>query len=102
MTPMPLEPLKLPGPLAGIALGGTWTADRPPAPRSPHAPERHPLGRAHASWRDMPLEFGKWETAYKRYRLWRDLGLWQRLLALLGDTPIDESTEMTLEDALSA
>jgi transposase len=38
--------------------------------------------RTHASWRDMPLEFGKWETAYKRYRLWRDLGLWQRLLAL--------------------
>ena len=58
--------------------------------------------RTHASWRDMPLEFGTWETAYKRYRLWRDLGLWQRLLALLGDAPIDESTEMTLEDALSA
>jgi transposase len=52
--------------------------------------------RTHASWRDMPLEFGKWETAYKRYRLWRDLGLWQRLLALLGDAPIDESTEVTL------
>jgi transposase len=52
--------------------------------------------RTHASWRDMPLEFGKWETAYKRYRLWRDLDLWQRLLALLCDAPIDESTEVTL------
>jgi transposase len=25
--------------------------------------------RTHSSWRDLPLEFGKWETAYKRYRL---------------------------------
>ena len=25
----------------------------------------------------MPREYGKWETAYKRYRLWRDTGLWQ-------------------------
>ena len=41
--------------------------------------------RMRSSWRDMPLEFGKWETAYKRYRLWQDTGLWQRLLTLLGD-----------------
>jgi len=33
----------------------------------------------------MPLEFGKWETAYKRYRLWHDSGLWQRLLAVIAD-----------------
>jgi transposase len=44
----------------------------------------------------MPLEFGNWETAYKRYRLWQDTGLWQRLLALLGDASIDEATEVTL------
>jgi hypothetical protein len=44
----------------------------------------------------MPLEFGKWETAYKRYRVWNDTGLWQRLLALLGDASIDASTEVTL------
>ena len=44
----------------------------------------------------MPQQFGKWETAYKRYRLWRDTGLWQRLLALLEDAPIAESAEVTL------
>jgi transposase len=47
--------------------------------------------RTHSSWRDLPLEFGKWETAYKRYRLWQDTGLWQRLLALLGDDADRES-----------
>ena len=52
--------------------------------------------RTHASRRDLPLELGKWETTYKRYRLWNATGLWPRLLALLGDTPIAESAEVTL------
>jgi len=37
------------------------------------------------SWREMPEEYGKRETAYKRYRLWRDQGLWQRILSALAD-----------------
>jgi transposase len=37
-----------------------------------------------ASWREMPAEYGKWETAYKRYRLWCAEGRWQRLLEALG------------------
>lgn len=40
--------------------------------------------RSQSSWRDLPREFGKWETAYKRYRLWRDHGLWTPISALLG------------------
>jgi transposase len=41
--------------------------------------------RSGASWRAMPAEYGKWETADKRYRLWRDTGLWQRILAALSE-----------------
>ena len=40
--------------------------------------------RGDGSWRAMPLEYGKWERAYQRYRLWRASGLWQRILAALG------------------
>jgi transposase len=36
-----------------------------------------------ASWRDMPLRYGKWERAYRRYRLWSDTGLWDRILRAL-------------------
>jgi hypothetical protein len=43
--------------------------------------------RTRSSWRDLPLECGKWQTAYKRYRLWESTGLWQRLLAVLGEDP---------------
>jgi hypothetical protein len=39
--------------------------------------------RSEASWRAMPQEYGKWETAYKQYRLWCTTGLWQRILAEL-------------------
>jgi len=39
--------------------------------------------RSGASWRAMPVEYGKWETAYKRYRLWCATGLWPRILAEL-------------------
>lgn len=39
--------------------------------------------RTRASWRDLPPECGKWETAYKRYRLWHDTGLWPKLIDAL-------------------
>jgi transposase len=42
--------------------------------------------RQRASWRALPKECGKWETAYKRYRLWRDEGRWQHIAAVLGIT----------------
>jgi transposase len=37
------------------------------------------------SWREIPEAYGKWETAYKRYRLWCDTGLWQRIVTALGE-----------------
>ena len=40
--------------------------------------------RSAAPWREMPGEFGKWNTAYVRYRLWREQGLWQRIIEALG------------------
>jgi len=39
--------------------------------------------RSDASWRAMPTAYGKWETAYQRYRIWCASGLWPRILAEL-------------------
>ncbi len=52
--------------------------------------------RTQGSWRDMPREYGKWETAYKRYRLWRDTGPWQLIVATLGLANRDHSAEVSL------
>jgi hypothetical protein len=33
----------------------------------------------------MPEEFGKWERAYRRYKLWVKQGLWKGILQALGE-----------------
>jgi Putative transposase of IS4/5 family (DUF4096) len=43
------------------------------------------VARTGSSWREMPQEFGKWETAYRRYELWVNQGLWPRILEALGE-----------------
>jgi transposase len=47
------------------------------------------VARTGSSWREMPEEYGKWETAYRRHELWVKQGLWPRLLRALeeGDLP---------------
>lgn len=74
---------------------------RPPVGRPRHD-HRTVLGgilwvlRTCASWRDMPQEFGKWETAYRRYRLWRDTGLWHTIAAVLGIDAADNQAQVSL------
>ena len=38
------------------------------------------LVRAGAPWRDLPEEFGKWNSVFKRFRRWAKKGVWKRLL----------------------
>ncbi len=42
------------------------------------------VARTGSSWREMPEEYGDFTTAYKRWRLWRERGLWRRILEILG------------------
>jgi hypothetical protein len=70
---------------------------KPPAGRSYHD-HRTVLGgilwvtRTGSSWREMPEEFGKWETAYRRYELWVKQGLWRRVLRALGEEGLPGAT----------
>jgi transposase len=36
-----------------------------------------------SSWRELPEEFGPWQTVYGRYQRWRRAGIWQQVLDLL-------------------
>jgi hypothetical protein len=96
-TPAPtVATLALSPPLPAALTDADWDAvrsllppQRPPVGRPRHD-HRTVLGgivwvvRTQGSWRDMPREFGKWETAYKRYRHWQDTGLWPRIVTALG------------------
>ncbi len=65
-----------------------------PPQRPPHGRPRHDhrtvlagilwVLRTASPWREMPGRFGKWNTAYVRYRLWVAQGIWQRLVDALG------------------
>jgi hypothetical protein len=49
----------------------------------------------HASWRELPTEFGPWQTLYRRYRDWCATGTWPRLLQALSG-PETRQTEVSL------
>jgi hypothetical protein len=39
--------------------------------------------RTGSSWRDLPEQFGPWETVHSRYQRWRKAGIWQQILDAL-------------------
>jgi transposase len=44
-----------------------------------------------APWRDLPAEFGPWQTVYRRFRKWISEGVWEALLADLTKYYDDEA-----------
>jgi putative transposase len=43
--------------------------------------------RTGAPWRDLPPEFGLWNTVYQRFNRWSRKGAWQNLFRVLADDP---------------
>jgi transposase len=41
------------------------------------------IARTGRPWRELPPEFGKWFTAYARFRRWTQKGVWTRVFAAL-------------------
>ena len=49
-----------------------------------------------APWRDLPVDYGKWNTVFRRFIRWRDKNIWSKLLEIL---VVDPDYEWLMIDA---
>ena len=49
------------------------------------------LMKTGSPWRDLPSEYGSWQTVYRRYRQWIKEGLWENIFAELSKDRDDEA-----------
>ncbi len=48
------------------------------------------IARTGAPWRDLPPEFGKWNSVYQRFRRWTKAGVFEQLFnSLAGELQLD-------------
>ncbi len=49
------------------------------------------IAREGCPWRNLPKEFGKWNSVYVRFARWENLGVWARIAeALRGEADLEE------------
>ena len=45
------------------------------------------IARTGSHWRELPAEFGPWNSVFVRYNRWAKKGVWERLFNALADDP---------------
>ena len=45
------------------------------------------IARTGSQWRELPPEFGKWNSVFQRYNRWSKDGVWDKLFEALADDP---------------
>jgi transposase len=45
------------------------------------------IARTGSPWRDLPDEFGNWNSVFQRFRRWAKKGVWENLFKALVESP---------------
>jgi len=48
------------------------------------------IAKTGTPWRDLPEQFGKWNSTWRRYDRWCVRGIWQKLAKQLGESDLSE------------
>ena len=43
------------------------------------------IARTGVPWRDLPPEFGPWNSVFRRFSRWADKGVWQKIFVTLSE-----------------
>jgi transposase len=69
--------------IEGLLLGRTGQRGRPAANNRQFVEAVIWIARTGSPWRDLPVEFGPWNSVYMRFARWSDKNVWQKIFAVL-------------------
>ena len=84
--------------IRGLMTDEEWAVFEPflatPSPHGGRPPQNHRrtldgifwLCRTGAPWRDLPAEFGKWNSVWRQFCRWCESGVWDILLQAVADS----------------
>lgn len=58
------------------------------------------IARTGAPWRDLPDEFGNWNSVWRQFRRWTTAGVWDLLLQALADGGGDADTLQMIDSTI--
>jgi transposase len=56
--------------------------------------------RTGVPWRDLPPEFGNWNSVHRQYRRWTEAGVWDVMLAALAESEVSDNTTQMIDSTI--
>lgn len=58
------------------------------------------ITRTGSPWRDLPDEFGNWNSVHRQYRRWTEMGVWDVMLAALAESEVADTAIQMIDSTI--